>query len=67
MRLCTFRDSAGTRLGRVDGDTVRPLAGTDVSAALAAIANGADPPVPRIDPQPTPQSASGQSPAKEGA
>ena len=34
MRLCTFRDSAGTRLGRVDGDTVRPLAGADVSAAL---------------------------------
>jgi 5-carboxymethyl-2-hydroxymuconate isomerase len=34
MRLCTFRDSAGTRLGRVDGDRVQPLAGRGVAAAL---------------------------------
>lgn len=37
MRLCTVRDSAGTRLGRVDGDMVTPLAGGDVSAALGAV------------------------------
>src|SRR6476469_7607149 len=34
MRLCTFQDATGPRLGRVDGDTVQPLAGRDVSAAL---------------------------------
>ena len=47
MRLCTFRDSAGTRLGRIDGDTVRPLAGADVSAAL-----GGAVPAPDGDPRP---------------
>jgi len=47
MRLCTFRDSAGTRLGRVDGDTVMPLAGADVSAAL-----GGGIPAPDGDPRP---------------
>ena len=27
MRLCTYRDDDGTRLGRVEGDRVRPLDG----------------------------------------
>jgi acylpyruvate hydrolase len=45
MRLCTFRDATGPRLGRVDGDRVQPLAGADVSAALggAAPADDGDP------------------------
>jgi 2-keto-4-pentenoate hydratase/2-oxohepta-3-ene-1,7-dioic acid hydratase in catechol pathway len=34
MRLCTFRDHDGTRLGRVEGDRVQPLAAADVAAAL---------------------------------
>lgn len=42
MRLCTFRDSAGTRLGRVEGDAVVPLAGADVSAALGGAVPAAD-------------------------
>jgi 5-carboxymethyl-2-hydroxymuconate isomerase len=52
MRLCTFRDSAGTRLGRVDGDAVVPLAGADASAALggAAPAQDGDPlPIAGLD------------------
>jgi 2-keto-4-pentenoate hydratase/2-oxohepta-3-ene-1,7-dioic acid hydratase in catechol pathway len=34
MRLCTFRDEAGTRLGEVLGDRVRPRDGRDVGDAL---------------------------------
>jgi 5-carboxymethyl-2-hydroxymuconate isomerase len=34
MRLCTFRDHDGTRLGRVEGDRVQPLAAADVAAVL---------------------------------
>ncbi|MGD9695990.1 MAG: fumarylacetoacetate hydrolase family protein [Thermoleophilia bacterium] len=36
MRLCTFRDDGGTRLGAVDGDRVTPLAGRDVRDAIGA-------------------------------
>ena len=36
MRLCTFRDDDGSRLGRVEGDRVQPLAGTSVADALGA-------------------------------
>jgi 2-keto-4-pentenoate hydratase/2-oxohepta-3-ene-1,7-dioic acid hydratase in catechol pathway len=34
MRLCTFRDANGPRLGRVTGDRVQPLAGRDVRDAI---------------------------------
>lgn len=34
MRLCTFRDANGPRLGRVTGDRVEPLAGRDVRDAI---------------------------------
>jgi 5-carboxymethyl-2-hydroxymuconate isomerase len=35
MRLCTYRDGDGTRLGVVAGDLVEPRAATDVAAAIA--------------------------------
>jgi 2-keto-4-pentenoate hydratase/2-oxohepta-3-ene-1,7-dioic acid hydratase in catechol pathway len=34
MRLCTFRDGAGSRLGRVEGDAVVPLTGRSVLDAI---------------------------------
>ncbi len=34
MRMCTFRDGAGQRLGLVEGDVVRPLAGRSVLDAI---------------------------------
>ena len=34
MRLCTYRDRGGPRLGSVDDGTVVPLAGRDVADAL---------------------------------
>lgn len=37
MRLCTYRDGGGTRLGAVEGDLVRPLEGRDVRDALEAV------------------------------
>jgi 2-keto-4-pentenoate hydratase/2-oxohepta-3-ene-1,7-dioic acid hydratase in catechol pathway len=46
MRLCTFRDPSGTRLGSVEGDLVRPLAGGSVRDALAAVPPPAGDPVP---------------------
>jgi 2-keto-4-pentenoate hydratase/2-oxohepta-3-ene-1,7-dioic acid hydratase in catechol pathway len=46
MRLCTFRDSGGTRLGSVEGDMVRPLAGASVRDALVEV------PGPDGDPMP---------------
>lgn len=49
MRLCTFRDTAGTRLGRVDGDRVQPLAAADASAALGGLPPAEDgPPLPLV-------------------
>lgn len=36
MRLCTYRDDGRTRLGSVEGDTVRPLDGRDVADAIGA-------------------------------
>ena len=47
MRLCTFRDAAGTRLGEVRGDLVQPRAGLDVREALGGAA-----PEPVGDPVP---------------
>jgi 2-keto-4-pentenoate hydratase/2-oxohepta-3-ene-1,7-dioic acid hydratase in catechol pathway len=47
MRLCTFRDEGGTRLGEVLGDRVRPRDGRDVGDAL----DGALPP-PSGEPRP---------------
>lgn len=35
MRLCTYREGVGTRLGEVDGDRVWPRDGRDVGDALA--------------------------------
>ena len=47
MRLCTFRDHAGPRLGRVEGDRVQPLAGAGVAAALdGAVPEAAGDPLP---------------------
>lgn len=46
MRLCTFRDADGTRLGEVRGDVVQPLAGRDVRDALDGT------PPPDGDPRP---------------
>jgi 2-keto-4-pentenoate hydratase/2-oxohepta-3-ene-1,7-dioic acid hydratase in catechol pathway len=47
MRLCTYRDGGGTRLGAVEGDVIRPLEGRDVRDALEAIPSTAPgPPVP---------------------
>ena len=37
MRLCTYRDGRGTRLGAVEGDLIRPLEGRDVRDALEAV------------------------------
>ena len=37
MRLCTYRDGGGSRLGAVEGDLIRPLEGRDVRDALEAI------------------------------
>lgn len=47
MRLCTFRDPGGTRLGQVLGDRVRPLDGRDVRDAI-----GRPTPPPAGDPVP---------------
>jgi len=44
MRLCTFRDANGTRLGEVRGDRVQPLAGRDARDAI-----GVPPPPPDGD------------------
>jgi len=41
MRLCTFRDDGRTRLGSVQGESVRPLDGDDVRDAIG---NGAPAP-----------------------
>lgn len=50
MRLCTYRDGAGTRLGSVEGDLIRPLEGRDVREALEAVPPAASgPPVPLAD------------------
>lgn len=46
MRLLTFRDGDGSRLGRLDGASVQPLDGPDVSAALAAVPAATGDPVP---------------------
>ncbi len=40
MRLCTFRDANGTRLGEVLGDVVQPLDGADVRDAIGAAVPG---------------------------
>jgi len=40
MRLCTFRDDDGSRLGRVEGDRVQPLAGASVADALGGALPG---------------------------
>jgi 2-keto-4-pentenoate hydratase/2-oxohepta-3-ene-1,7-dioic acid hydratase in catechol pathway len=47
MRLCTFRDANGSRLGEVRGDLVQPLAGRDVRDAI-----GGPVPPPAGDPVP---------------
>lgn len=47
MRLCTFRNGTGTRLGEVLGDHVRPLDGRDVRDAI-----GGPLPAPAGDPRP---------------
>ena len=46
MRLCTYRDRGGTRLGSVEDGTVVPLAGRDVADALERTPEPAGPPVP---------------------
>jgi 2-keto-4-pentenoate hydratase/2-oxohepta-3-ene-1,7-dioic acid hydratase in catechol pathway len=46
MRLCTYRDRDGSRLGSVEGGMVVPLAGRDVSDALDRTPEPAGPPVP---------------------
>jgi 2-keto-4-pentenoate hydratase/2-oxohepta-3-ene-1,7-dioic acid hydratase in catechol pathway len=47
MRLCTFRDGAGSRLGRVENDVVLPLAGASVLDAIeSAPGPSAGPPTP---------------------
>ncbi len=49
MRLCTYRDGSGTRLGEVGDGTVRPLAGRDVADALDALPAPAGDPLPLDD------------------
>jgi 5-carboxymethyl-2-hydroxymuconate isomerase len=46
MRLCTYREDGGTRLGAVEDDRVVPLEGRDVADALDEIPPAAGPPVP---------------------
>ncbi len=47
MRLCTFRDVSGTRLGEVRGDRVHPLAGSCVRDAIGgALPSPAGDPLP---------------------
>ena len=46
MRLCTYRDRDGTRLGSVEDGTVVPLAGRDVADALERTPEPAGRPVP---------------------
>ncbi len=46
MRLCTYRDGRGSRLGSVDGAMVVPLEGRDVRDALGAPPGPAGEPVP---------------------
>jgi 5-carboxymethyl-2-hydroxymuconate isomerase len=46
MRLCTFRDRHGPRLGSLDDGTVVPLAGRDVSDALGGAPEPSGPPRP---------------------
>jgi 5-carboxymethyl-2-hydroxymuconate isomerase len=46
MRLCTFRDRQGSRLGSLDDGTVVPLAGRDVSDALGGAPEPSGPPRP---------------------
>jgi 2-keto-4-pentenoate hydratase/2-oxohepta-3-ene-1,7-dioic acid hydratase in catechol pathway len=48
MRLCTYRDGEGTRLGAVDGDVIRPLEGGDVRDALEAVPPAAPGPPVRL-------------------
>jgi 2-keto-4-pentenoate hydratase/2-oxohepta-3-ene-1,7-dioic acid hydratase in catechol pathway len=49
MRLCTYREGAGLRLGSVRDGAVVPLAGRDVGDALAGAPHPAGPPVPLDD------------------
>jgi 2-keto-4-pentenoate hydratase/2-oxohepta-3-ene-1,7-dioic acid hydratase in catechol pathway len=46
MRLCTYRDGDGTRLGSVEAEGIVPLAGRDVADALAGAPAPAGPAVP---------------------
>jgi acylpyruvate hydrolase len=46
MRLCTYRSGGATRLGRVEGTMVQPLAGRDVADALAQVPASDGPAVP---------------------
>jgi 5-carboxymethyl-2-hydroxymuconate isomerase len=46
MRLCTYRDRGGSRLGSVEDGFVAPLAGRDVADALSGTPEPAGPAVP---------------------
>jgi acylpyruvate hydrolase len=45
MRLCTFREGSATRLGRIEGEGVQPLAGRDLYDALGGVPSPQGPPV----------------------